>query len=75
MTDTDVTLMLNYDYMDHARSHITILTSPGPWLPPPSLRAADLLLLRTVCVSTVLITLFPDNLVNYPGGKGKTPYS
>ena len=71
MTDTDVTLMLNYDYMDHARSHITILTSPGPWLPPPSLRAADLLLrfhafqiLRTVCVSTVLITLFRDNLVN-----------
>ena len=64
MTDTDVTLMLNYDYMDHARSHITILTSPGPWLPPPSLRAADLLL-RVSCIPDLAYRVCVDCFNNF----------
>ena len=30
MTDTDVTLVSNYDNMDLARSRVMILTSPEP---------------------------------------------
>jgi hypothetical protein len=30
MTDTDVTLLTNFDNMDLARSQVTILTSPPP---------------------------------------------
>jgi hypothetical protein len=33
MTDTDVTLLTNYDNMDLARSHVMILTSPAPLSP------------------------------------------
>jgi len=37
MTDTDVTLLPNYDYMDLARLHVMILTSLRP-CPVPDFR-------------------------------------